>query len=45
MAMDVDQEGEEAQDAREVTDYGIEPDFEQLGEDEKEVSVMIEGQL
>lgn len=35
--MDVDGEGEDTQDAREVKDYGLKPDFSELDEDEREV--------
>jgi hypothetical protein len=35
--MDVDGQGEDTQDAREVKDYGLKPNFHELDEDEKEV--------
>lgn len=37
--MEVDGEGEDTQDAREVPDYGLKPDYKDLEEDEREVSV------
>lgn len=37
MAMDVDEEDDGTQRPVEVTDFGIEPDFEELDEGEQEV--------
>lgn len=39
--MDVDDEGEDTQDARQVQDYGLKPNFHELDEDEKEVSILL----
>lgn len=37
--MEVDGEGEDTQNARDVPDYGLKPDYKELEEDEREVSV------
>lgn len=37
--MNVDGEDEDTQDARGVSDYDLKPNFEELEEDEKEVSL------